>query len=119
MSNFFYHLKGLLKKNFILWKRDRRGTLCELLVPIFFIGVLVAISYSIPTDDIEAKDFINDLSILYPDYDSSLTVIKNCKNPDFGGKVALVPDIGITRKLKTILESNFLFISLKLIPLFL
>jgi len=57
MASYFYHLAGLLKKNYILWKRDRRGTLCELLVPICFAFILIGIRFTIPSKTIDDKDY--------------------------------------------------------------
>ncbi|CAD8078613.1 unnamed protein product [Paramecium primaurelia] len=37
------HLTALLKKNYILWKRNCCCSVCEILLPLFFIGLLLTI----------------------------------------------------------------------------
>jgi ATP-binding cassette subfamily A (ABC1) protein 3 len=37
------HLKALLKKNYILMKRNTCGTCCEIVLPIFFACALLLI----------------------------------------------------------------------------
>lgn len=54
----FNHLKGLLKKNLILWKRDLKGTYCELSIPIIFVFILFLLRLSITKDDIKEMDYL-------------------------------------------------------------
>ena len=96
MAGYFNHLQGLLKKNYILWKRDRRGTLCELLIPLLFVFVIVGIRYTISSKTIDDKDYTSSSTTLFPSYDSLSGTMKNCLDSDYGGKVALAPNIPIT-----------------------
>jgi ATP-binding cassette subfamily A (ABC1) protein 3 len=54
------HLKALLWKNWLLWKRNLAGSLCELLFPIVLLLGLLAIRYALPPEDKDAKSYLDD-----------------------------------------------------------
>lgn len=103
--------RGLLKKDFLLWRRNKLGSVCELVWPILFTIVMIflntlvkestieAVSGTpkvIPTnDDLLANEILNPLNPLF----------KNClEKNNKGGRVALVPPNKITKKLKPLFE---------------
>ena len=51
------HLKALLLKNWLLWKRNLRGSLCELLVPCFLLCVLMILRVAFPADDKDGQSY--------------------------------------------------------------
>ena len=51
------HLKALLLKNWLLWKRNLRGSLCEILVPILLLVVLMVLRVAFPADDKDGQSY--------------------------------------------------------------
>lgn len=54
------HLRALLWKNWLLWKRNLAGSLCELLFPILLLLGLLAIRFALPPEDKDAKSYLDD-----------------------------------------------------------
>ncbi|KAL4454193.1 hypothetical protein ABPG74_012150 [Tetrahymena malaccensis] len=104
------HLKGLLKKNYILWKRDLKGTCCELFIPIFFCFIVFLLRLSIVKEDVSELDYLPISQKLTPAWDPSLiangihSTIQDCTDKNYGGKVGLAPDIPITQALAKVLQ---------------
>jgi len=92
-SNKPSHLKALLKKNWILWKRSWCISLLEIAVPLLFAILMIALRQAssltdVPTItyyDLPQTSFTYD-GILNPDY------FKDCNADENGGIVAIVPD---------------------------
>ena len=92
-SNKPSHLRALLKKNFILWKRSWCISLLELLVPVLLASFMMGFRSASPTEDIPTKTYFTQPApssftyngLLNPDY------IKNCKANEGGGLVGIVP----------------------------
>lgn len=41
LENFFLHLRLLLKKNYLLFSRNLKPTLCQVLAPVFFCLIII------------------------------------------------------------------------------
>ncbi len=87
------HLRALLRKNWILWKRSWCVSLCEILIPFAFAMMLVALKQNSLTHDIPTTTYWDQPStsftyhgILNPSY------FKDCNAEQGGGMVAIVPD---------------------------
>ena len=63
--SFTSQFKALLKKNFILLRRDICGSLCELLFPLIMIGLAIFLRHIIKDKTIEKKDYLNDCGFTY------------------------------------------------------
>lgn len=98
------HLKALLRKNWLLFKRNKVGSFLEIVVPIAFAFVFLIFRNAQPIVDIPKTSY-------YDSPISSIAYWKNCHNGKNGGKVALSPpDDPIIIKLKQIIECINLFI---------
>lgn len=58
MANDCSHLKALLKKNFILFKRSCCGSCCEMLTPIVFVLFLTAVRGLVSTENVEKISYV-------------------------------------------------------------
>lgn len=58
MSNAYIHLKALLKKNWILFKRSPLTSFCEILIPILLVFVLVGVRSLVTMDDQKETSYI-------------------------------------------------------------
>jgi len=90
------HLKALLKKNWISWKRNRCMSICEILVPVLFANLIISFRMIDPTEDFGFSTFYNNTAeILSLDGELSAyslsNYIKDCNSDESGGKVALAP----------------------------
>jgi len=101
------HLKALLRKNLLLWRRNWIGSLLEILVPIAFSFLLLAFRYAEPLVDVPQITY-------YPKaYPFSSPAVYNSmmKNCDFakkgGGYVALAPEgDAIITKLQSVFQGR-------------
>ena len=66
------HYRSLLYKNWILWKRNLSGSLCEILVPIFFFLVFAAIRQIVPKEDKDGLSYLN--KAVYVSSDPTISV---------------------------------------------
>ncbi len=87
------HLKALLRKNWILWKRSWCISLCEILIPFAFGIMMIALKNISSTDDIPTTVYYNNPKtsftyngVLNPSY------FKDCNADEGGGMVAIVPE---------------------------
>ncbi|EAS03352.2 ABC transporter family protein (macronuclear) [Tetrahymena thermophila SB210] len=102
---------ALTIKNFYLWKRDLKGTLCEVLIPVIFIFILYILKAVSSTYQVPQTSYLNEAITLTPQWDPSLisngiySTIKNCSDPDNGGKIGITPKIPLTLQLQQILEN--------------
>lgn len=72
------HLKSLLWKNWLLWKRNRGGSLCELLFAMFIMLILLAVRLGLPPDDKDSKSYI------HPDSDvGQIVALESISNKTF------------------------------------
>jgi ATP-binding cassette subfamily A (ABC1) protein 3 len=106
------HLKALLTKNYILWRRNLLCSCCEILLPTILIFALIGIRSSIEKTDVPEISYVNfpllPVKTLYPDaYNTPKNTyfnptndasrIKNCKNHRVSdkearnGPIALIP----------------------------
>ncbi|KAL4476001.1 hypothetical protein ABPG72_007887 [Tetrahymena utriculariae] len=103
------HLLALLVKNFYLWKRDIKGTLCEILIPLVFALFLYMFMAQSDAYEVKQTNYLNQAVTLTPAWDPSLisngiySTIKNCSDPYRGGKIGIAPIIPITQILSQIL----------------
>lgn len=89
------HLKALLKKNWIVWKRNWCVSCLEIIVPVLFVFFLVVFKQVFPTEDIPKTDYLTTPGWLY-EYDGDITIadsqyFKDCLATNNGGVVALAP----------------------------
>ena len=121
------HLKSLLRKNWILWKRNWCCSLIEILIPFFLIFSIVAIRKLATKTDIAERSFINQPPDLFgkgygmyefdPDIEGLQSpfhiYMKNCLNNTFQGEawrngvIGLAPENEITRKLSSYFKTAF------------
>ncbi|KAL4432498.1 hypothetical protein ABPG74_013352 [Tetrahymena malaccensis] len=105
------HLLALLVKNFYLWKRDIKGTLCEILVPLIFALFVYIFMAQSDAYEVKQTSYLNQAVTLTPSWDPSLisnsiySTIKNCSDPYRGGQIGIAPNIPITQKLSQILTN--------------
>lgn len=87
------HLRALLRKNWILWKRSWCISLWEILIPVAFGIILIASKQATSPQDIPTTTYHDKSSYSYT-YDGTLnpTYFKNCNADENGGMVAIVPD---------------------------
>lgn len=83
------HIKALLRKNWILFKRSLCCSCCEILLPIIFAFLLLAIRSRISKNDIPQISYLNDCGGLIEPYNPSRSV----------SYVALAPKNEFTMKL--------------------
>ena len=104
------HLKSLLKKNFLLWKRNKIGSLLEILIPIAFAFLFLAFRYAEPVQDVAQTSYYTSPAYLPPKY---AVWMKKCG----GDKIGLAPKGDtIVKSLETMFKGmRILFISQKVI----
>jgi len=94
-SNKPSHLKALLKKNWILWKRSWLVSILEILVPVAFSIIMYGLRRANSPRDVPRVSYYN--NPLYTFQYSGildaarLELIKNCDALENGGLVALAP----------------------------
>lgn len=112
------HLRALLKKNWILWKRSWCVSCLEIIIPALFVFILVAFKQAIPTEDIAENSYYDNPSWRFS-YDGTLTSADNqyfkyCAADENGGVVALVPTgDSLLADLEPILSKRSFLIPLK------
>lgn len=108
------HIKALMNKNFILWKRSCCCSCLEIFIPIFLLLFLYIVRTGITETTFPETSFLNNTVFLPSEIvkDPSLgtvtkVFIKNCINSsrtDFpsyrNGKIALAPINSITKNLE-------------------
>ncbi|CAD8082367.1 unnamed protein product [Paramecium sonneborni] len=52
------HLTALLRKNYILWKRNYCCSICEIILPLFFICLLLTIRAQVEIDDVPEQSYL-------------------------------------------------------------
>jgi len=93
-SNKPSHLRALLRKNWILWKRSWCVSILEFLIPFLFAILILAFRGASPLEDIPTVTYY-DRAYYAPKYDGTsfnTDYFKNCQDDENGGIVAIVPD---------------------------
>ena len=92
-SNKPSHLKALLRKNWILWKRSWCVSLCEILIPLIFALIMGGFRQISDLEDIPTITYYNKASTSF-NFDGTLnpSYFKDCNADENGGMVAIVPD---------------------------
>jgi len=87
------HLKALLNKNWILWKRSWCISLLEILIPVIFSLLLILLKENSSPVSVPTMTYYNQ-TFFSLSYDSVLNpfYFKDCKSTEKGGMVAIVPD---------------------------
>ena len=88
------HLKALVRKNVILWKRNCLCSILEILVPILMVLLFKIFRDNSPPEDIPEISYYNSPLTLQPDDSVATTLMKQCAagvNDDSGGVIGLVP----------------------------
>lgn len=104
--------KTLLKKDFILWRRNIVGSVFEILVPLIFVGLLVFLGTL--TTDTEIDSTNSDL-MKFPTTSSLINsmpdlaiknLFKDCADPDYrkGGRIAIYPNKPFTNEIKPLFD---------------
>ncbi|EAR86885.2 ABC transporter family protein (macronuclear) [Tetrahymena thermophila SB210] len=118
------HLKALLRKNFILWKRNWICSIFEIFLPAIIGCFFFVIRNQIKITDIDTKSYIDERVTLVPDFQilgknqqtgkDILPIMKDCIHgktshyPSYAnGHVALIGDHEILDKLETIFTKNY------------
>lgn len=100
------HLRALLRKNWLLWKRNIVGSILELFGPIIFILLFLVFRYAEPIVDMPEKSYYN-IGSNFANPESYTPWIKACNNEIIGGKIALAPSNDpIILEYKQIVEGN-------------
>ena len=110
------HYRALMYKNWILWKRNLFGSLCELLFPVIIFLFLAAIRAAVSKEDEDASSYLSDAVYVRPDSSYATTfpfpegdTFTYCR--DYiaaGGKwiIGLAPDNYITAYLQSKFEEQ-------------
>jgi len=112
-SNKPSHLKALLKKNWILWKRSWIISILEILIPILFAIIMYAFRQADSPEYVPETTYYDNPTTLF-DYQGildspHLKYIKDCTAPENGGVVALAPSgDSLVTELDTILSKYYL-----------
>ncbi|KAL4488936.1 hypothetical protein ABPG72_005723 [Tetrahymena utriculariae] len=131
-SNFSIHLKALMRKNYILWKRNWCCSVFEVFLPVLLVAFFYLIRAKIKIKDIPQYSFLtyapgqtseNVYTELVPDYQqltNPLTgetfqpYMKDCltgSNSDFpsfrNGHVAMIDSSGFLKDVANILSNNY------------
>ena len=103
------HLKALLRKNWLLFKRNKVGSFLEIAVPIAFAFVFLMFRHAEPIVEVPQTSYY-DLPMLTTSY------MKNCKAGQNGGKIGLSPpDDPIIQRVKAQIECINLYSFLSVI----
>ena len=105
--------KTLLKKDFILWRRNIVGSICEIVVPLVFVLLLVYLS---SLADVTEIDSTKSEMIAFPTTSSLFTsysdkimkgLFKDCASVDNrkGGRVAIYPNKPFTNEIKPLFDT--------------
>jgi len=108
------HLRALLRKNWIIWKRSPCVSCLEILVPVLFALIIVAFRSALDPEDMPTTVYY---AIPQHTFDADGTLssaqlsryMKNCNANRNGGKVALAPSSNsIIQDLDDELSNDFL-----------
>ncbi len=104
------HLRALLLKNFILWRRNWLFSLLEIFIPAFFALLFYAFRTASPLTYFPETTYSGSPVTLFGQ-PGTFSVLKKCTDIETGGFVALAPaDDWIVTKLAAIFTSKiFLF----------
>lgn len=103
------HLKALLRKNYIIWKRNWICSLLEILIPVLFAFVFAIFRAASPVETLSQTSYYNE-PYTYAGVPSAaaLKLIKNCNAGQNGGSVALAPaGDSIVNSLETLFQGNY------------
>jgi hypothetical protein len=99
---------GLLKKDFILWKRNILGTVCEMIFPFLFTLLLIYLNTLVDTSEVKA---ISEIPFIMPTNDELVdktnlsNLFKDCSTSNRkGGRIAIVPENDFTKKLTPLFD---------------
>jgi ATP-binding cassette subfamily A (ABC1) protein 3 len=101
---------GLLKKDFLLWRRNIVGTICEMIFPLLFTLLLLYLNTLVETNDVEA---VSSVPFIMPTNDELVAstffangnLFKDCSDKNRkGGRVAIVPENDVTKKLTPLFQ---------------
>lgn len=86
------HLKALLKKNWIIYRRSWVVTLFEILIPVAFAALTLMFRTLSPSKDIPQTSYYDNpkTNILF-DGQIHSTLMKDCHDDENGGYIALAP----------------------------
>ncbi|KAL4476002.1 hypothetical protein ABPG72_007888 [Tetrahymena utriculariae] len=107
----FTHILALIFKNFYLWKRELKGTICEIFTPLIFIFFLYIFMAQSDSYEVSQTSYLNQAVTLTPGWDPSLisngiySTIKDCSDPKIGGKIGIAPNVPLTQRLSSILSN--------------
>lgn len=60
--SFCSQFKALLKKNFLLWKRNLCSSLCEIIFPILLLVIYMSFRFTMKEETMDPKSYIDDCS---------------------------------------------------------
>ncbi len=60
------HFKALSKKNWIVWKRNLFGSICELMCPLVLMSILVLTRHLIKKDLVEENTLLGESTLWHP-----------------------------------------------------
>ncbi|KAL4471195.1 hypothetical protein ABPG72_007562 [Tetrahymena utriculariae] len=94
------HLKVLLRKNWILWKRNYKSSCCEICLPIIFILLLMTLKSQICQKDLPEQSFLDNPYPVFPTPQTASQAFNYFNDLINGaGKVVLLPNIDITQQI--------------------
>jgi len=86
------HLKALLNKNWILWKRSWCCSCAEIIIPALFAFLFVAFRAASPIEDVPLQTFTAEPYHYKPSYAAiNEILIKDCFAEQNGGAIGLAP----------------------------
>lgn len=60
------HYKALMRKNWILWKRNLCMSICEFMCPVVLFGLILMIRQLITIKEISPESFLDEAQVIYP-----------------------------------------------------
>jgi len=102
----FSHLRALLRKNWLIWRRNYIGVFLEVFTPVICAVLFLVFRYAEPLADIPQRTFSSS-PYQFRDISFLSSWMKKCNADKNGGKIALAPfDDEIILQLKPAFESK-------------
>ena len=84
------HLRALLTKNWILWKRNSLGSFLEIAIPILFALLFLVFRNAEPIEIVRITSYTQS-PYVFSEPGIATPFMKNCTNENNGGQVGLAP----------------------------
>lgn len=85
------HLRALLTKNWILWKRNSLGSFLEIAIPVLFALLFLVFRNAEPIVIVRRTSYVKS-PYVFSQPGIATPFMKNCSAEENGGQVGLAPD---------------------------